>query len=95
MAPLHFNMKITGCIPSIPCSPHPLYHPLYNLILICEVLNLLIMSSACNTMCLVNIIHAHLTNTVAWSHSSWQIVRILQESLSLHMSFRKKMVYMC
>lgn len=95
MVPLLFNMKIAGCISSIPCRLPPLHHPLYNLILICEVLNLLIMSSACNAVCLVNITHAHLANTVAWSHSSWQIVCILQESLSLHVFFEMKVVYMC
>lgn len=50
MAPLHFNMKITGCVSGNPCSPPPLYHPLYNLILICEPLHQFIMSSACNTI---------------------------------------------
>lgn len=40
MAPLHFNMKITGWVPGAPCSPPPLQHPLHNWILICGVSNL-------------------------------------------------------
>lgn len=40
MAPLHFNMKITGWVPGAPCSPPPLQHPRHNWILICGVSNL-------------------------------------------------------